>query len=329
MFHLKTLILLGLLLAGTAGAQCVVTADGFGTRSYVLYAGQNIDAGSVSVQITAQNLVVTYQTTGLWKLGSAALWVGTTSTGYPQTKTGNPVPGKFPYKSGTLTNATSYQFIVSLATLGFTCPHANAIYFMMAHADLYRTNYDGSISRETGWSDGDRVVERGNWATMSSFELTCDCDDGGGGGEKTCETAFGYDSEQADCFLTHGFQRWGWTNGPYNLYAGAPAETLAFYAAAGQCDLSKGSLAGMVTMSYANNLVTIIYNTQQTGWTLRETHTYLGSGMFPMNKGQETVAPGQYPYIHENLNDATSDTVRINMTPYGYYYLIGHGVVCK
>lgn len=329
MFHLKSILLIGILLAVSAEAQCVITSDGFGERSYVLYAGQSLDAGSVTVQVTNENLVVQYQTTGLWKLGSAALWVGSSSNGYPQTKTGNPIPGKFPYKSGTLTNATSYLFSIPLAILGFQCPADNAIFFFMAHADLYRTNYDGSIQRETGWSEGDRVVEKGNWATRSNFELSCDCDDGGEGNEKTCETAFAYDPDKASCFLEHGFDRWGWTNGPYNIYAGAPPETLYLYAAAGQCDLSKGYLAGIVTLSYMNQIATVLYDTQNTGWTLREIHTYLGNNEFPLSKGAPTVSPGQFPVIHENLNDTTKYTVQINMNPYGLYYLIAHGVVCR
>lgn len=307
----------------------MVTEDGFGERSYVLYAGQNLDAGSVTIQITEQALLVDYQTTGLWTLSSVALWIGNTSNGYPQTKNGNPVPGKFPYKSGSLSNATTYRFAIPLHSLGFTCPAENAFYFMMAHADLRRVNYDGSVQTETGWSEGERVVEKGNWATRSTFELTCDCDDGGEGEEKVCETAFAWDPDKATCFSFYGFDRWGWTNGPYFLEEYTPADTLYLYAGAAQCDRSKGAEAGILTMSYTYGRATLLYNTLETGFVLQETHSYLGPDPIPFFRGTPTVAPGQFPYIHEELAETTQDTVQIPYMSSGASYLIGHAVVCK
>lgn len=318
-----------LLLAFVPGhSACVANDGGFGERVFTLYAGQDIDAGSVTVQVQGDNLLVTYRTTGLWTLTGAHLWIGTDPEGYPQTKTGNPIPGKFPYTSGTLQGVTAYAFQVPLARLGFSCPADDAIYFLMAHAALVRTSYDGSVQTETGWSDGERVVEKGNWATRSNFTLSCECDPDDPP-DPQCETAFAYDPNANACFTAYGFNRWGWSNGPYGIYT---HRVLDLYAGAGQCDRSKGTLVGSLTLDVLSaSQATVLYATTG-GWTMEATHVYMGTGMFPLFKqGKDmvpTVAPGQYPYQHE-LNGAARDTFALTLTGGLPQYLIAHAVVCK
>jgi hypothetical protein len=103
------------------------------------------------------------------------------------------------------------------------------------------------------------------------------------------ETAFAKGSA-AECFIDHGFSRWGWTNpilpGTY---------TWDLWAGAGQCDTSKGTLVGSVTVVYAGSgNVTVTYNVSAP-YLLDETHVYADDDMFPADKrGRPTVAPGQY-----------------------------------
>jgi hypothetical protein len=104
------------------------------------------------------------------------------------------------------------------------------------------------------------------------------------------ETAFAKGSD-AECFIDHGFDRWGWTNpilpGTY---------TWDLWAGAGQCDTSKGILVGSVTVVYdaASGNVTVTYDVN-TLYLLDETHVYADYGMFPVGKrGALTVAPGKY-----------------------------------
>ncbi|WP_298506689.1 hypothetical protein [uncultured Maribacter sp.] len=128
----------------------------------------------------------------------------------------------------------------------------------------------------------------------------------------SCETAFARGTDGNTCFsdTPQGFNRWGWTIGPLN----EGDYTYDIWAAAGQCDTSKGELVGTVDVSYNAGDVSVTYNIDPY-YTVKETHTYAGNGMFPLNKkGKATVAPGQYS-IEENLD--------------GEIYVIAHAVVCK
>jgi len=153
------------------GDVCVATEDGSGAQCFDLIAGQRILAGSVCVWVEGDDLAVTYATSAGFELTEAHLWIGAARDGYPRTRQGNPVPGAFPYSSGDVTGATSYAFLVPLAEL--TCDTAH---YMAAHAALQMVGADGAVLRtETGWSAGERMVARGNWATLSSFAVDCDC----------------------------------------------------------------------------------------------------------------------------------------------------------
>jgi hypothetical protein len=108
--------------------------------------------------------------------------------------------------------------------------------------------------------------------------------------EYTYETAFAFGGDDDDCFLANGFSRWGWSNGPI-----APGVyEWPLYAGAGQCDLTKGTLVGSVQVVYnAGGFVTVGFDVNAP-YLLGETHVYAGNGMFPVFKGNQTVAPGQY-----------------------------------
>lgn len=187
--------------------------------------------------------------------------------------------GNFPYKSGDISGAASYSFSIPLASLGFSCPGDDASIYVAAHAALRKVGFifycfdlhdsfqfleDGSAQTETGWADGTRFVDRGNWGTFFTVELTCSCDDGGEVGPPArCETAFAKLSV-ATCFLdidededgVSDFNRWGWTNGP--LLSGTSYH-LKIYAAAAQCDLTKGTEVGTAQISYQGTTVTVSF----------------------------------------------------------------------
>jgi hypothetical protein len=83
---------------------------------------------------------------------------------------------------------------------------------------------------------------------------------------------------------------------------------------AGQCDTSKGTLVGSVTVVYDDDgYVTVTYNVDAP-YLLDETHVYAGYDMFPKDrKGNSTVAPGQY------TNNSPFDGSQV--------YVIAHAVV--
>jgi hypothetical protein len=122
------------------------------------------------------------------------------------------------------------------------------------------------------------------------------------------ETAYAK-GDPATCFIGNGFNNWGWTNP-----IGPSEYTWDLWAAAGQCDTSKGALVGSVTVVYDDDGdVTVTYNVGAP-YSLKETHVYAGTTMFPVGKnGKPTVAPGQY------YNDGPFDG--------GQVYVIAHAVV--
>jgi len=87
-----------------------------GTSCVSLLAGQSIVAGSICAAIDEDDLVLTYATTGRWRLYEAQLWAGLSILDMPQTNLGNPKVGLFPFKSESLAGVSSYAFRVPLAT---------------------------------------------------------------------------------------------------------------------------------------------------------------------------------------------------------------------
>jgi hypothetical protein len=93
----------------------------------------------------------------------------------------------------------------------------------------------------------------------------------------------------AVCFIPT-FKNWGWTNpitkGEY---------VWPLWAGAAQCDTSKGTNVGSVSVQFnSNGYVTVNYNVAAP-YILAEKHVYAGYDMFPKDRrGNYTVAPGLY-----------------------------------
>jgi hypothetical protein len=91
--------------------------------------------------------------------------------------------------------------------------------------------------------------------------------------------------------------------------------------------------AGMVNIHDDGTKLYINYDTNGTGWKLKETHVYAGTNPPP------TLAPGQFknyppsPAGHENLNNVTTDSYQIPLpaawVPGTRIYIATHAVVCK
>jgi hypothetical protein len=106
------------------------------------------------------------------------------------------------------------------------------------------------------------------------------------------ETAYAKGSSGPVCFISQGFSNWGWTN---PITAGTYVWDL--WAGAGQCDTTKATLVGSVTVVYSGGYVTVTYNVNSP-YLLKNTHVYAGTTPFPQvlqgKKLVNTVAPGQY-----------------------------------
>lgn len=103
------------------------------------------------------------------------------------------------------------------------------------------------------------------------------------------ETAYARGSA-ATCFIPT-FSNWGWTN---SLSARETVEVMDLWAAAAQCDTSKGAKVGTVTVTYGlTGFVNASYNVAAP-YIIKETHFYAGKTMFPIVNKRTTVAPGLY-----------------------------------
>lgn len=125
-----------------------------------LYAGQSIDAGTVSVSNDANNLYVTYSTSNGWEMTETHLYVGDCAD-IPTSGNGNPQIGLFPYTTDHSPSATSYTYTIPLSNL-------ENCYCVAAHTALVQYDNSGNvIASETGWADGNEMGG-GSWAM--SFE---------------------------------------------------------------------------------------------------------------------------------------------------------------
>jgi len=319
-------------LAGPDLALTVDNANTAGAYCTDLLAGQTTDAGDVCVSVDGSSLNVTYSTTDGWELTEAHLFVGESQEDMPQTRKGNPKIGNFPYNSGDITGATTHTFSVDLTQLGFdaslTACEVRDL-FLAAHGAVRKDKGDGTYQTETGWGNGTPLVDRGSWATGFYVSIGCTGDDPK---EGDTETAFAFGGAAlATCFIgadfdgdgtDDGFNRWGWSNGAL----GEGDYSFDVYAGAGKCDLAKGTLVGTFSLSYASGTATATFDVVAP-YYLTETHLYVGAEPLARDvNGDYTVAPGQYPTIHGDLDNVSTDTYTITGLS-GSVYVVAHATV--
>ena len=77
---------------------------------YELFAGQNADAGQVCVAQSGTSSVDVAYTTSGWLMSAVHLAIGTELSSIPVNKSGNPVPGQFPYSETFSPGVDTYTF---------------------------------------------------------------------------------------------------------------------------------------------------------------------------------------------------------------------------
>ncbi len=165
-FALAVLALLSVTTAlmplGTAEAECDPT-----TKVMTLYGGQVIDVGTVTIRNDETSLYVTYSAAGSWGLTETHLSVATSLDDIPQTKSGNPIPGKFQYKTAYDPAITEFTYVIDSGEWA----EEGIELFIAAHAVV---EWDGY---ETAWGDGLDFPGR-NWATYFTY-IVQPCDGNG------------------------------------------------------------------------------------------------------------------------------------------------------
>ena len=132
-----------------------------------------------------------------------------------------------------------------------------------------------------------------------------------------CETAYAFGGNYATCFLNLSpinANNWGWTN-----YIGEGSYDWPIYAGAGQCDISKGTLVGNLSVEYFAGTVTITYEIDPE-FELGDTHVWVGTTPLPLKKGKYSTAPGQFN--HNFVNPVVVSGLSGNI------YIAAHAGVC-
>ena len=130
----------------------------------ILYAGQNINVGCVTVWNDEDNLYVKYETKYCWKIDEIHLYVGDCED-IPQNN-GNPTPGQFPIKDSYPDGTSCATFCIPLSSLcECVCIAAHAVV-------TNRCTYQ----EETAWADG-CDFSGANWATYFKYCVQeCRCE---------------------------------------------------------------------------------------------------------------------------------------------------------
>ena len=139
------------------------------TQAYAvpLYAARTAEIGQVVLRVEESGLVLSYSTSGDRPMREVHAWVGRELSEMPQTRTGNPKVGRFPYKAEDLDTVNDYAFPLS-GIAQEPQELCGATLYAAAHAAVEAEDED-----ESAWAGGERLVERGNWATYFSVELSC------------------------------------------------------------------------------------------------------------------------------------------------------------
>lgn len=286
-----------------------------------LIAGQTIEVGEVCAEVSSGLLSVTYNLVGEWTFVETQLWVGTNLQNMPQTNTGSPKIGNFPFKSEDVLGETSWSIQIPLEDLvGFdgmetSCDPLQVL--LAAHATV-RLGPEGS---ETAWADGINLLEQGSWATYWSFELTCEEPVAPPSSEQ-CETAFAFTSDdQSFCSndITGNGRletRWGWFG---ELAPGTYEFDL--YAGAGRCDLSKGTLVGMFELQYDGASSTGTF-WPEASFTVSTSHLYLAHSML------EKLSPGQFSSTVSGDNLSETTHIIGGLDGASNIYFSAHAEVC-
>jgi len=134
---------------------------------FLLYAGQTFPVGKVYVWNDVNDLYVKYVITAPdWCLTETHLHVADELSLIPQTKKGNPIPGKFDYKDEYECVAESYLYTIPLDAEWEPCENL----FIAAHAVVEKRDDGVIIQEETAWGDGDDF-DGANWATCIVYTV--------------------------------------------------------------------------------------------------------------------------------------------------------------
>jgi hypothetical protein len=215
-----------------------------------------------------------------WYLTEVHLAVNTSLSGIPRTRTGNPIPGQFPYSAIGLWTQ-EYEFTINLTDVfGLTCPASNqTTLYIAAHSNVAKVDeYGNTVQTETAWASGTRFTTRGNWGMYYTYNITCE------------------QSVSQECYLS-GNARSAWANG-YE-FSGSSWATYVVYNGGNQSTtLLRGQneyVGDVYIWKDGTNLVVRIV--MKPGYALTQLHIHVATSLsgIPTNKAGNPI-PGQFEY---------------------------------
>jgi hypothetical protein len=135
-------------------------------ETHTLWAGKNINAGSVTVWNTLETLYVKYEMAGNWWLDETHVAVATTLSGIPQ-KNGNPIPGRFSFKTTHDPRVQTYTYAIVLQPEW----SVGTELYIATHAAAAQLDDGGNVlQRQTGWA-GPHDFPGKNWAKYLKYTV--------------------------------------------------------------------------------------------------------------------------------------------------------------
>lgn len=120
-------------------------AQSGGAQTVNLIAGQNHNAGTITVSKDANNLYLEFNTTGNWRIMKLDIHAAGSLAGIPKNPQGIPSPGSFAYKYPNLGNVTTYNVTIPLSAIG-----SHNIYYIAAHAEVQQCESSGQGVGDNG-----------------------------------------------------------------------------------------------------------------------------------------------------------------------------------
>ncbi len=319
-------------------------------ESTTLYASNDLEVGLVHISNSENEIFVTYDLKNTtWSLTETHLYVG--AEGDIPYASGHPRIGHFPYHAQQNNgNVKEYTFVIPKNDLD-TC------LVIIAHAVVQRD--DRAELKETAFGYGHENDFSGNgWGWFIDYcmqecndlhENDDKIEDSNGKYEKArdmnseeraadCLESFAFNStEESDsqCFLSSGFDQWGWTNQVFYSqqmnYASGYVKSFPLLASAYQCDIRNSLEVGYLTLTITGNdgnfnALAEVTITDQT-YDLDSFDLYVGAERYPLDDSLEpTLLPKFYNFRESSIGAKTYSMTDIPWPVNANF--IARGVLC-
>ncbi len=325
-------------------------------ESTPLYTGHDIEVGLVHLSNSDDYVFVTYDLTHTsWSLQETQIYIGAEKD-IPYSTSGNLNVDDFSYQARQ-DDASKKEFSYAIPIEQF-----EDCMVIIAHAVVQKDN-DSGPTESTFAFDSNNEFSGNQWGWYMDYCLH-ECEDKAENGDQAspiqqktaegeedssshdtivgtgpdCLEAFAFHSasqSDAHCFLSSGFDRWGWSNqvfyNPQMNYVTAYVLDFPLLASAYQCDIRNSLEVGYITVRVKGSdgqftAELDVHVTDQT-YDIKSFDVYVGADKYPLDSAsQVTVLPEFYNY-HESVSGTRRLTMYDIPWPSNTYF-IARGLLC-